>query len=413
MSVRKNKIDRRSFFKTVGAAGLGGVLAVNGCKTNEAETNEPNSTNAKQEEKYPQVAKRKLGKTGIEVPMLCLGGMFGIPDNQVMLQKAIDWGVTYWDTADCYMGGKSESGIGQFFEKHPEKRKENFLVTKSDSRNPIEIQKLLDRSLERMKTDYIDLYFLHALKSSDELTDEIKVWADKAKKSGKIKFFGFSTHKNMPQNLLAASKLGWIDGIMTTFNFRQMQNKEMMSAVDAAYKTGIAIIAMKTQAAGQKFESEQDKKLANRFLEKGFTTHQANLKAVWSDERISSICSQMPNTATLISNVAAALDKTQLSKTDMKFLGEHAKATCDGYCAGCGFICNPTAANGHYISEVMRYLMYYNSYGDKARARELFAEIPTHIRKQLTKVDYSAAEAACPQNLPVAKLMKEATLKLT
>ena len=55
--------------------------------------------------------------------MLSLGGMFDIPSNQLLLKAALDWGVTYWDTADCYGGGKSETGIGQYFDRNPGARR--------------------------------------------------------------------------------------------------------------------------------------------------------------------------------------------------------------------------------------------------------------------------------------------------
>jgi hypothetical protein len=60
----------------------------------------------------------------------------------------------------------------------------------------------------------------------------------------------------------------------------------------------------------------------------------------------------------------------------------------------------------------MRYLMYCNSYGDKARARELFAQIPNGVRSRLTTMDYASAEARCPQHLPIGKLVAEAVSKL-
>ncbi len=60
----------------------------------------------------------------------------------------------------------------------------------------------------------------------------------------------------------------------------------------------------------------------------------------------------------------------------------------------------------------MRYLMYYNSYGEQKEARELFAKIPQKVRAKLLSVDYSQAEARCPQNLPIGKLMAEAVSKL-
>jgi len=59
------------------------------------------------------------------------------------------------------------------------------------------------------------------------ITDEVKVWAEKAKAEGKIRFFGFSAHKNMENSLLAAAKLGWIDGIMMSYNYRLMVKNKM------------------------------------------------------------------------------------------------------------------------------------------------------------------------------------------
>jgi len=60
----------------------------------------------------------------------------------------------------------------------------------------------------------------------------------------------------------------------------------------------------------------------------------------------------------------------------------------------------------------MRYLMYYNSYGEKERAKELFAKIPGRVRAKLLSTDYSPAEARCPQRMPIGKLVAEAVGKL-
>jgi hypothetical protein len=61
-----------------------------------------------------------------------------------------------------------------------------------------------------------------------------------------------------------------------------------------------------------------------------------------------------------------------------------------------------------YVCDVMRFLMYYNGYGEEQAAKELFAELPAPIRNSLTRVDYSVAEARCPQHIPIGKLMAEA-----
>lgn len=121
-----------------------------------------------------QLPRRKLGKTGVEVPCLALGSIFNTDEHPEVLKKAIELGVTYWDTADCYCGGRSEIGIGNFLGENPDVRKNIFLVTKSCPREPDEIQKTLERSLDRLKTDYINLYFIHGLDDPEELNEDIK-----------------------------------------------------------------------------------------------------------------------------------------------------------------------------------------------------------------------------------------------
>lgn len=414
MGEKHNKIDRRNFLKTMGAAGLGSILASTKAT---AGANEPEKT---QKPKLPQVPKRKLGKTGVEVPCLSMGGTVNLLENQIMLRKAFEWGITYWDTSDSYEGGNSELGIGKYLSNNPQMRKELFIVTKAYGAKTIEdVEEHLQASLRKMNTRYIDLYFImersrteHGLSDPSQLTDRLKRWVELKKKREQIRFFGFSTHKNMAQCLAAAAELGWIDAIMTAYNFRVMQDAKMAAAVEACHKAGIGLIAMKTQAFGQKFETEEDKKLTKHFLQRGFTEGQAKIKVVLEDKRFSSVCSRMGNVATLTSNVAAVLDKTKFTQADMEVFREYARASCSGYCAGCAHICDSALPQTPYVSDIMRYLMYYNSYGEKKEARELFAQIPVSVRNRLLVTDYSAAEARCPQHMPIGKLMAEAVSKL-
>ena len=154
MSAENNCWSRRDFLKTIGITGAGSLLA-------------PTKRLAAATDKTLQVPQRTFGKTGANVSILSLGGMFNIASSQMLMKQAINWGVTYWDTADCYQRG-SENGIGKYFKKYPEDRNRVFLVTKSDARTPKGMTKLLDRSLEKMKTNYIDLYFVHGIESIDE-----------------------------------------------------------------------------------------------------------------------------------------------------------------------------------------------------------------------------------------------------
>jgi predicted aldo/keto reductase-like oxidoreductase len=417
MKEKHNKINRRGFLKTMGAAGMGSVFASAGAQ---ADPNEPKAPEKSQEVRLPQVPKRKLGKTGVEVPCLSLGGTINLLENQIMLKKSLEWGVTYWDTSDSYEGGNSELGIGNYLSKNPDMREKLFIATKAYGTKTIEDAEVhLQTSIKKMATKYVDLYFImerekdeHGLSDPSQLTDRLKRWVKLKKKWKQIRFFGFSTHKNMAECLTAAAKLDWIDAIMTTYNFRVMQDPKMQAAVEACHKAGIGLVAMKTQARGQRVETEEDKKLLGHFLKRGFTPGQAKIKAVLEDKRISSVCSRMGNIATLTENVAATLDKTKLAEADMEIFREYAQGNCSGYCAGCANICGSALPEMPYISEIMRYLMYYNSYGEKREARELFAQIPVNVRNRLLVTDYSPAEACCPQHIPIGELVAEAVGKL-
>jgi hypothetical protein len=394
--------------KTVGVVGVGSLIGGAGVL---AQVASPPATPAKPGD----VPTRTLGKTGVKVSSLALGGIFDIASNQLQLKQALNLGVTYWDTASGYNGGKSETGIGMYFEKNPQARRSVFLVTKASGAHSVDdVGQSLEQSLERMKTDYVDTFFLHGISSTDVLTPEVKAWAEKTKAAKKIRFFGFSTHSNMEQCLTEAAKLGWIDVVMLTYNYRVLNTDAMKAAVDAATKTGIGLTAMKTQGKRQQGEAtEAEARLLAHFIGRGFTREQACLKAVWEDPRIATICSQMPNLSILSSNVAAALDKTSLTSADKAALEQHAQATGSFYCAGCTSLCEAALAGRAPVGDVMRGLMYYHGYGDRDRARSIVTGFPEEARGRLGDLDYSAAEQVCPRRLPIAALMKEAAELLT
>jgi uncharacterized protein len=401
-----SECNRRNFLRTIGVAGLGSVLASQA----KADSNEPNAAGAKQQSETPQVPTRKFGKTGVDVSVLSLGAI-GLSE-QVILTSSLKWGMTYWDTAHAYTNGNSELCIGKFLAARPEMRKKLFIVSKASyAGNVKEAEAKLQESLKRMNTDYVDVYYgIHGLDVMTQLRGEYKSWAENMKKQGKFRYFGYSTHKNMAASLLATSKLGWVDAILTTYNFRLMKDAEMQKAIDACYKAGIALTAMKTQK-GVNAETDEDKKLIEHFSAKGFTEGQAKIKAVMEDERIAAVTVGMNSVSVINQNVAAVLDRTTLSQDDKEALAEYASATCSGYCAGCAHICD-AAAGVSNVSDVMRSLMYHNSYGDTQLAKQTFAAIPSDIRARLLTVDYRLAEQRCPQHMPIAKLIREAVEKL-
>lgn len=410
-------LSRRDFLKTASLTGLAATVAP-------AAALAATQPTASQAPGLTAIPKRKLGKTGVDVSVLGLGGMFDTINNQLLLKQAHAWGVTYWDTAEAYGNGLSEEGYGRYFGRNPEARKDIFLVSKFTHRQgsgdnfsggkagSVDNTAKLDAALKRLQTSYLDLFFIHAIGSVDEMKP-YKEWAAEMKKAGKIKFFGFSTHTNMEDCMLAAAKLDWIDAVMVTYNYRLMQTPKMKQALADCVKAGIGVVAMKTQGGGPvKTDTPEELTLAGRFLERGFTDKQAKLKAVWDNPEIASICSQMPNLTILSANVACARDKTTLAREDVDVFTRLAECTKGDYCAGCGSICQGAVGGLVSVNDVMRCLMYYRDYAEPELAREVFAALPEETRLRLLDVDYSQAEKACPQGLAIAQLMREASTLL-
>jgi predicted aldo/keto reductase-like oxidoreductase len=411
MKKKDQQYSRRDFFKITGAAGIGSIL---GSMENTAKAS---IASASDTPGLPSVPTRPFGKTGVDVSILSLGGTYNLKSRQLLLRQALKMGVTYWDTANSYSGGNSERGIGKYFIRYPEDRKKVFLVSKSGASDPDGLSQQLYTSLQRLQTSYVDLFFIHGVSDvNDEVNHpEIKKWAEKAKADGKIRFFGFSTHRNMEQCLMAGARLGWIDGIMASYNYRLMHTPAMKKAADACIQAGIGLTAMKTQATFlSRFYSDVGKgdetasKLTEQFIAKGYTPEQAKLKIVWENPDIASICSAMPNLTYLQANVAAALNKTKLSFEDHRLLNQYAGETASGYCAGCARLCESAIAENIPVSDIMRYLMYYHNYGNRWQATEKFHKLPEISRRRLVTTNYSKAESVCPQKIPIARFMRHA-----
>ncbi len=178
--------NRRTFLKSAVASGTAAALA-------------PSFAQAQQPEKPQQgLPLVTLGKTGQKVPVLGMGTSWVLQPNFV--QAALFAGVRYIDTSENYEGGNCELTIGKVLER-TKMRKDVYLVTKNGRakvggpRAFEAYEKRLNASLERLKTDYVDCYYLHGVDGREIplLSDpDVKAAFEKLKKSGKIKFCGLS-----------------------------------------------------------------------------------------------------------------------------------------------------------------------------------------------------------------------------
>jgi predicted aldo/keto reductase-like oxidoreductase len=393
MSDEKKGLTRRDLF-AYGSAAAGGAALISAVSPREALA----------KDMVPQVPRRVLGKTKQSIPILLMGGSMRFDQRfDPKLAECMRFGVNYFDVADCYAGGTSESAVGAFLDR-TKARDKVWITTKSDAWDPKGFEETLATSLQRMKTSSVDMYFLHGLDDEDVFTSELAKTVEGMKKAGKIKFFGFSCHHgNVVALLNKASKLSWVDSIMFRYNFRQYGNKELNSAIDACAKAGIGLIAMKTQGSEAGFADAWKK-----FEKTGkWNKHQAVLKAVWADERITAAVSHMDTFEKLKENIAAALDKSELGAVDREALQKYADATRGYACDGCDHLCNPAVSAPVQIGATLRYLMYHDVYGEAEKAKEMFEKLPERA-KRLSVVDFTPANAACPHGIDVASHMKRA-----
>jgi len=359
---------------------------------------------------HPLVPTRPLGKTGVDVSTLSFGCFRVDVSKQMLLKKSLEWGVTHWDTAHNY---GTEPALGKYFEKWPEDRKRVFLATKSWTRDPKDLSRELAQSLRDMKTDHVDLLYIHRIDDVKEMSPEkVKAWKEWAaanKADGKFRLLGFTSHDSTGKVFIRAAELGLFDAAMLMYNYRLLNNEGTNAAIDACAKAGMGVVAIKLMGAGPIEKApEAERRLAEPFQKRGFSPEQAMIKAVLEKPGVSCVCVGMPNLEMLEADIAAVLDKTKLTAEDKALLEQHARETCSSYCAGCGSLCQPAIANAVPVSDIMRLLMYYRSYKDPDLARRLFAELPRDARDRLAAVDYSSAERCCPQRLPIARLMREA-----
>jgi uncharacterized protein len=440
MKDKQKQINRRTFLKTTSVGSASFVLSSGVA----GKTLAAQASNESVSKKMPM---RILGKTGASVSILGMGGSIDTSGYMNILRIGLNMGINYWDTSHSYGNGKNEEVLGQFFSKYPEDRKKVFQVTKASRvTDPKGMAEQLNTSLERMKTDYIDLYFMHMLQDGALLTPEIKSWVEQKKKEGKIKFFGFSCHANMAKLLMHASTLGWIDSVMASYSYQLLKNDDIQKAIDACVKANIGLVAMKTQgqrigppanmpqgreggppdSQGQpegrneqppgpppgmetqtQSKEPEDFTAMSHFIKKGYTLEQAKLKVVWEDKRIAVCLSEMTNMTMIKDNVAAATDSVKLTDKDRDMLDRLAQYNRSYYCHGC-LRCESCMDSESRIPDVLRYMMYFNSYGKTDDARRLFRELPEHIKSGLASRDYSAAERACPNKIKIGKAMQEA-----
>jgi uncharacterized protein len=359
------------------------------------------------------VPKRLFGNTGIKLSKLCFGGFSVVgTDSRFLLDEALRYGIDCWEFTSFTV-----RAFGDYFKTHPGARERVFLSGKTKSTVPVVMQEDLDRALAENETSVIDFFAVHGVDDVKVLTDDVRRWAEKAKKEGKIRLFGFCTHKRVDSCLDGAAELGWIDGIQAFYNYRMQAIGCTEAALKKCHEKGIGIFTVKSMGLCTRKESDLQglplpkENLLTLLAGHGLSFEQAKLKAIWQNPHVTSVCSLMPSAAVMQANALAAMDEHPLDSGVAGLLAEYAGGTATYFCRRCG-LCETATSDKIPIFDIMEMLMYARGYDAKDLAVKSFAKIPAEIRSKMMDSDYSTAESRCPQRMPIAHLMREAYLEL-
>lgn len=388
---KKISVNRRNFLKTTVLGATSSLIPASIYAQNRVQEKNENTG----------LIMRKLGNTGIELPIVSMGVMRA--DIPALVKTALNRGIEHFDTAHVYQNGKNEEMLGEVLSAYP---RESFILgTKilSSPNNIDEIktrdaeelkQELKDKfslSLERLKIDYVDILYLHSVKSSEHaLYKPILEVLKEIKESGQALHLGLSTHRNEPEVIQAAADSGVYEVVLTAYNFMQSHRNEMDIAIANAAAKGLGIIAMKTMAGG--------------FLDKEKTKPincKAALKWAMKNENITTSIPGITSFEQLIENNTINSD-AELTEEEKQYIEEiqlHAGLYCDG-CEECMAQCPKKLP----IPDIMRAYMYAYGYSDLKKAKDTLHEFSFNIEKCQ---DCETCSIICKKGFAVAQKMAD------
>lgn len=209
---------------------------------------------------------RNLGRTGVKVSPLCLGclnfgGSTGEPESSAIIDRAIDEGINFFDTANIYFRGDSEKVVGKAFARNG-KRSQIVLATKGSLRMADDdpnaagnsrrhIIEQCDASLERLRTDWIDLYQIHRPQSDIPIDETLRALDDLVQ-AGKVRYIGTSTFAawQVIESLWVSKELGLNRFVCEQTPYHIYDRRIERELVPMALTYGLAIIPWAPLASG-------------------------------------------------------------------------------------------------------------------------------------------------------------------
>jgi predicted aldo/keto reductase-like oxidoreductase len=351
-------VDRRDFMKST-MAGMGGFLFLAAAE-NRQEVRVQGSK---------KLVYRTLGNTGIKVPVVSMGMVNA--GNPNLVRAALDAGIVHFDTAHGYQRGQNEEMIGEAIKGRPRDsyiigtkvwspyNKITFLYTEETTGEAF--LKKLDASLKNLRLDYLDILYHHQVaRRESALFEPILKAMEKAKRDGKTRLVGISTHRNEPEVIRAAVDSKFYEVVLTSYNFKQKHCVEVREAIAKAAQSGLGIIAMKVMGG---IVSQDPLRPINA---------SAALKWVLQDPNVTTT---VPGFCTYeeMNTDLSVMEDLSLTDSEKQYLQK--QASLPGlYCQGCGQCVKQCTAKLP-IPDLMRAYMYAYGYRRPALAQDLVVSL--------------------------------------
>jgi predicted aldo/keto reductase-like oxidoreductase len=370
---------------------------------------------------------RKLGDTGIKISQLGFGAMrFPLIDQYdpttidepmatKMLRYAIDNGVNYLDTAYPYHRQASESFLGRSLKGSY--RQKVYLATKMPVwlvKSKEDPQKYFEEQLKRLQSDCIDMYLLHSLgKNAWQTTNEYDIlnFLDRIRKSGQIRFTGFSCHDELPLFKEIVDAYPWTLCLIQ-LNYVDDHSQAGLEGLEYAYEKGLAVMIMEPLRGG-KLAGNVPREIMN-IIGRSYwkqTPAQFALRWVLNRPEVSCVLSGMSSLQQVRENVAFAAHEhmNTITPGEMELYTEakglyqrRTKVNCTqcGYCMPCS-----QKIPISFILELYNDACMYNAVDDSRRMYKIFVT-PEKRADQCTMC--RECEDKCPQHIQIVNSLKAA-----
>lgn len=364
---------------------------------------------------------RIIGNTGIEASVLGLGCMRlptlqdGIDQTRAveLIRYAIDHGVNYIDTAYPYHDGESERVVGEAL-KDGYREKIN-LITKSPSwliKSQEDFHMYLDEQLEKLQTDHIDIYLLHALNRErwdNYVNNGVFDAIETAKKQGKIKHIGFSFHDEFPVFKDIIDAYPW-EVCMLQLNFMDMEEQAGIEGLKYAEENGVPVIVMEPLKGGMLASPSEDITALWNTHTESYSAVEWALRYISNFENVKVVLSGMSNLEQLKENIEIA-DRLTPGNLDQAALDLVAKVQASYKskiqvpCTQCGY-CMPCP---HGV-EIPRAFTFFN----KGHIFNTVDTMKTQYQTQMSPeakagncVACGACEPKCPQKIEIIQMLQK------